>query len=88
MMREENTKRDEKRIVGFILSSDSETDIVKSLVNKDKRFSDLQKELKMTSGRLNYHLLRMRSFGILSRKRSRRGYTLSKRGRRIAEKYL
>ena len=88
MTDEENAKRDEKRIAGFILSSDSEVDIVKSLVDKDKRFSELQDELKMTSGRLNYHLLRMRSFGILSRKRSRRGYTLSKRGRRIAQKYL
>jgi predicted transcriptional regulator len=79
---------EEKRFAGFILSSESETDIVRSLMKGEKRFSDLQKELSMTSGRLNYHLLRMRSFGILSRKRQGIGYELSKKGKKIAEKYL
>lgn len=78
----------DKRIAGFILSSESGTAIMRSLMQGDKRFSDLQKVLKMTSGRLNYHLLRMRSFGLLSRKRSRSGYTLSKKGKKLAEKYL
>jgi len=80
--------KEERRFAGFILSSDSETEILRSLINGERRFSDLQKELGMTSGRLNYHLLRMRSFGILSRKRQGIGYELSKKGKRIAEKYL
>jgi len=77
----------EERVAGFILSSHSESDIVRSLIEGDKRFSDLQKGLKMSSGRLNYHLLRMKSLGILQRSRSR-GYTLSKKGKKMAEKYL
>lgn len=79
---------DEERLAGFILSSSSESEIVRSLMKGDKRFSDLQKELTMTSGRLNYHLLRMRSLGILTRSQSRSGYTLSKEGKKVAEKYL
>jgi predicted transcriptional regulator len=78
---------DEERVAGFILSSRSESDIVRLLIKGDKRFSDLQKELKMSSGRLNYHLLRMKSLGILQRAHTR-GYTLSKKGKRIAEKHL
>lgn len=88
MVDEKDDEATERKVAGFILSSDSAVAIVKSLVKVDKRFSDLQQELEMTSGRLNYHLLRMRSFGILSRKRPRRGYTLSKKGKKIAEKYL
>jgi len=85
---QENDEISERKIAGFILSSESAMAIVKSLTRADRRFSDLQKELQMTSGRLNYHLLRMRSFGILSRRRSREGYGLTKKGKRVAEKYF
>lgn len=78
---------EERRIAGKILSSKSETDIVSTVASGGrKRFSELQEELNMTSGRLNYHLIRLRALGILSR--GHEGYSLTQKGKKIAQKYL
>ncbi len=87
MVNSESDNAEERKVAGMILSSDSETSIMKILIRTDKKFSELQKELRMTSGRLNYHLLKMKSVGLLSRSGPKR-YTLTQTGKRVAKKYL
>jgi predicted transcriptional regulator len=86
MEKKDNRENGERRVAGIILSSQAETDIVRSLTIRGKRFSELQKELGMTSGRLNYHLIRLRAVGILTQRDKH--YVLSAKGEKIAKKYL
>jgi len=75
---------DTAKKVGNILRSSSATDIVGEIQDKDRSFSELQKDLKMTSGRLNYHLLKLRTAGILKKTRGER-YALTKLGNKVSE---
>lgn len=72
------------RKIGDILRSPSATGIVKELKNSDRSFSKLKKNLDMSSGRLNYHLLKLRSAGILKKTRGER-YALTTLGRKVSE---
>jgi len=83
--KKEKTKN-EKRLAGIILSSTSETELVERLVEGEKRFSELKDTLDWSSGRLHYHILRLRANGIVSRRPS--GYGLTEKGKKIAKKYL
>jgi predicted transcriptional regulator len=80
-------KSEERMLAGVIFRSESETKIIRSLTKTEKRFSQLQKELKMTTGNLNYHLLKLKSTGLVM-KEGKTGYALSEAGRKIAKKYL
>jgi len=77
---------DEKKVAGAVLSSKPQTELVESLLNGEKRFSELQGKLNWSSGRLNYYILRMTASGLLERQPS--GYSLTEEGRKIAKKYL
>lgn len=79
-------KGDERKLVGMVFRSTSETELVQSMARDTKRFSQLQKELRMSTGNLNYHLVRMKSEGLVVK--GDQGYSLSDAGRRIFERYL
>lgn len=70
--------------LGMILSSPPKRRIMMLLSLEDRRFTDLLDALETTSGNLNYHLLRLRSAGLLSKRQQR--YRLTTSGRKIAEK--
>ena len=78
---EEDT--DTAKKVGDILRSSSARKIVDQVTDKQLSFSEMRKNLKMTSGRLNYHLLKLRSAGILKRTRGER-YALTRLGMKVS----
>jgi predicted transcriptional regulator len=75
---------EEAKILGMVLSSDAQRNLLLILETENKGFSELMHKLKMTSGNLNYHLLRLQNAGLLITKQQR--YTLTGRGLRIAKK--
>jgi len=79
-------ENDERRLAGIVFRSRSEMELIRKLARSKKRFSQLQKELNMTTGNLNYHLVKLKSEGLVIR--SDEGYGLSDIGRKIYEKYL
>jgi predicted transcriptional regulator len=82
----QNDKADEKRLAGMVLSSKSETELVENLIESEKRFSELKERLDWTSGRLHYHILRLRASGFVAQ--GPKGYHLTEKGKKIAKKYL
>lgn len=70
--------------LGMILSSRPKRRIMQLLSLEDRRFTDLLSALETTSGNLNYHLLRLRSAGLLTTRKQR--YSLTTAGQKIAEK--
>ena len=81
-MPEENIRK----AAGEVLSSNCRTEVVKRLADKDLGFEQLRRELNATSGNLAYHLMRLRSVGLLTRRQSR--YCLTDAGKMIVEKFL
>jgi len=79
-------KNNERRLAGIIFRSASEMELVRSLAKNQKRFSQLQKELGMSTGNLNYHLVKLKSEGLVAK--SGRDYLLSNVGQAIYNKYL
>ena len=70
--------------LGMILRSTPKRKIMMLVALEDRRFTELLDSLETTSGNLNYHLLRLRSAGLLTKRQQR--YTLTTKGRRITEK--
>jgi len=53
--------------IGDILSSPPKAGIIAEVEQKPTTFSKLQKKLGLSSGNLNYHLLRLESAGLLAK---------------------
>jgi len=70
--------------IGEVLSSPSKLGIVLSLKRGQKSFTEIQRELDMTSGNLNYFLIRLKSDGILDRTDEEK-YALTSGGKTIAD---
>jgi len=79
-------RNNERRLAGIVFRSSSEMDLISTLAKSEKRFSQLQKGLGMSTGNLNYHLVKLKAEGLVAK--SEQGYTLSDVGRTIYEKYL
>jgi DNA-binding HxlR family transcriptional regulator len=69
-------------VVGEVLSSPPKVGIVNEVDVQPKTFSELQKKLKMSSGNLNYHLLRLTSAGLLTKDPENR-YAITPLGRDV-----
>jgi DNA-binding HxlR family transcriptional regulator len=78
------TKDKVVKAVGEVLSSPPKVGIVNEVEDQPKSFSELQKKLKMTSGNLNYHLLRLTSAGLLTKDTENR-YAITPLGRDVDE---
>jgi DNA-binding HxlR family transcriptional regulator len=78
------TAEEMSKVVGKVLSSPLQTEIIVDISNAPLSFSELQKKLEMTSGNLNYHLLRLGSAGLLSKDPQNR-YSITPLGRDIAK---
>jgi len=85
LVSKENEKDSETvRKVGDVLRSPPATGVIRELKNSTKSFSQLKKNLSMSSGSLNYHLLKLRSAGILKKTQGER-YTLTTLGQKVSE---
>ena len=69
---------------GDILSSPPKAGIINQIEQRPATFSDLQKKLGLSSGNLNYHLLKLDSAGLLT-KDAEDKYAITPLGRDVAK---
>jgi len=87
MAKEDNEgEKDMESLGGMVLSSKVRRRILRSLLERERRFSDLLQKTQTTHGNLNYHLISMRSVGLLMKQRN--VYALSRLGKKVARRYL
>ncbi len=73
------------KVTLFISDAQSSYMIEVRADDKPSSFSELQKALKMESGNLNYHLIRMQSRGIITKSDDERKYALDAEGHEVAQ---
>ncbi len=72
------------KATGDVLRSGRKLAIIRALDESEKSFSDLLKQLRMTSGNLNYHLLTLHRDNLLFTVSSGK-YSLTPTGHEVAD---
>ena len=75
-------KEELRKTVGEIISSPPKLGIVLSVEEDPKKFSEIQRRLKLSSGVLSYHLLRTQAAGLV--KKTKDEYKITPMGSKVA----